>query len=91
MDYPLFCSKGLAIALRWSYNLISKLQAIVDQTNRDDSVRALLSKMDEVYTFLSTAELDDIKSMKTIIERITRQPVECSYFIQTYCGSQKFR
>ena len=77
--------------LRWSHDLICELQAIVDQANRDDSIHALLSKMDEVYTFLTNAELDDIGSMKMIIERITRQTVECSYFIQAYCGNQKFR
>jgi len=91
MDYPLFRFQGLAVAPRWSHNLIYELQTIIDQTNRDNSVRALLSKMDEVYMFLTTAELKDIRSMKVIVERITRQTVECSYFIQAYCGNQKFR
>jgi len=91
MDYPLFCFQGLAVVCRGSRNLIYELQTIIDQTNRDDSVHALLSKMDEVYTFLTTTELDDIRSMKAIIERITRQTLECSYFIQAYCENQKFR
>ena len=76
--------------LCWSHIPIYELQAIVDQVNRDDSIHALFSKMDEVYTFLTNAELDDIGSVKTIIERITRQTVECSYFIQAYCGNQRF-
>jgi len=66
-------------------------QTITDQANRDDSVRTLLSKMDEVYTFLTAAGLNDIQSMKAIVERITRQTLECSYFIQAYCGNQIFR
>ena len=91
MDYPLFCFQGLAVALCWPHDLIYESQTIVDQANRDESVHALLSKMVDVYTFLTTAELKEIESMKTILERITRQTVECSYFIQAYCGNLKFR
>ena len=76
---------------RWLQNLIYDLQTIIHQANLDDSVHALLLKMDEVYTFLTTAELNDVRSMKIIVERITRQTVECSYFIQAYCVDQKFR
>jgi len=39
---------------------------IIDQTTRDDSICSLLSKMDEVYTFLVKAELRDIESMKAV-------------------------
>ena len=92
MDYPLFRFQGPAISLSHQpCNLIYELQAIIDQANRDDSIRTLVSKMNEVYTFLTQAELNAIEFMKAIVERITRQTVECSYFIQTYCGNQKFR
>ena len=91
MDYPFFCFQGLAVASYWSQNLIYDLQTIIDQAHLDGSIHALLLKMDEVYTFLATAELNDIKSMKVVVERITRQTVECSYFIQAYSGNQKFR
>jgi len=47
--------------------------------------------MDEIYEFLTTAGLNDIMSMKAIVERITHQTVQCSYFIQAYCANQKFR
>ena len=80
-----------AVELWWSHNLIYELQIIIDQKNRDDSVCALVSKMDEAYAFLTVRGLNDIVSMGTIVERITRQTVECSYFIQAYCGNQKFR
>ena len=91
MDYPLFCFHGQVVALHRLHNLIYRLQTTIDQANRDDSVRALLLKMDKVYTFLTTAEMEAILSMKAIVERITRQTVECSYFIQAYCGNRKFR
>ena len=91
MDYSLFRFQGLATAPHRSRNLIFGGQTIIDQVNRDHSVCALLSKMEEVYVFLTTAELKAIESMKTIVERITRQTLECSYFIQAYCGNPKFR
>ena len=91
VDYLVSYFQGLAVALRWSPNLVYRSQAIIDQANRDNSIRALLLKMDEVYTFLTTAELEAITSMKAIVERITLQTVQCSYFIQAYCRNQKFR
>ena len=91
MDYPLFCFEGLAVALHRPRNLIYGRQIIIEQVQLDVSVCSLLSKMDEVYTFLTTAGLNDITSMKAIVERITHQTVQCSYFIQAYCGNQKFR
>ena len=62
---------------------------IIEQAHLDVSICALLSKMNEIYTFLTTAGLNDITSMKTVVERITHQTVECSYFIQAYCANQK--
>ena len=91
MVYPLFYFQGLVIVLHWLCNLIYGSQIIVKQAHLDDSIRDLLSKMDEVYTFLTTVGLKDIQPMKPIVERITRQTLECSYFIQAYCGNQKFR
>ena len=91
MDYPLFCFRGLANVFRWSRNLIYELQIIIEQADLDVSVCELLSKMNEIYTFLTTAELKAIESMKAIVERITLQTVQCSYFIQAYCANQKFR
>lgn len=57
---------------------------IIDQTIRDDSLRSLLPKMHRAYTFLTQAELQDIEFMKTVVERICHQTLECSYFIQEY-------
>ena len=63
----------------------------IDQKTRDDSVLSLLAKMEEVYSFLTKADLQDIESMKTVVERITHQTIDCSYFIQKYAKNEKFR
>lgn len=47
--------------------------------------------MDEVYTFLTGEELQRIESMKDVVECITRQTLECSYFIREYSNNEKFR
>ena len=91
MDYPLFYFQGLANPLRWSHNLIYGLQIITEQAHLDVSICEILSKMNEVYEFLTTAGLEAIDSMKTIVERINHQTLECSYFIQAYCVNHKFR
>ena len=90
VDYPLFCFQGLAFALHRLRNLIDRRQIIIEQANLDVSICELLSKMKEVYTFLTAEDLKDIRSMKAIVERITHQTLECSYFIQAYCANQKF-
>lgn len=64
---------------------------VIDQTTRDNSVRSLLSKMNEVYTFLMKEELRNIESMKTVVERICYQTLECSYFVREYSQNKKFR
>jgi hypothetical protein len=64
---------------------------VIDETTRDDSVRSLLLKMNEVYTFLMEEEFRNIESMKTVVERICCQNLECSYFIQEYSQNKRFR
>ena len=91
MDRPLFCFQGLPVARLLVIPSDLVCQTIIHQTTRDDSIRSLLSKMDEVYTFLVKAELRDIESMKTLIERICQQTLECSYFIREYSQNKKFR
>ena len=63
---------------------------IIDQTTRDNSVRSLISKMNEVYAFL-VKELRNIESMKTVVERICYQTLECSYFVREYSQNKDFR
>ena len=64
---------------------------IIDQVNRDHSIKSLFLKMEEVYTFLTGEELWRIESMKAVVERITRQTLECSYFIREYSKNEKYR
>jgi len=64
---------------------------IIGQVNQDNDVGSLLMKMNEVYTFLTQADLWDIKSMKTVVACICKQTLECSYFIQKYAQDTKFR
>ena len=47
--------------------------------------------MNEVYTLLTEKGLRDIKVMKSVVEHITFQTVECAYFIREYAKNEKFR
>ena len=47
--------------------------------------------MNEVYIFLTGEELRRIEFMKVVVECITRQTLECSYFIREYSKNEKFR
>ena len=64
---------------------------IIDQTNRDTEVCSLLTKMNDVYTFLMRQELRDIEFMKSVVATICKQTLECSYFIQKYAQDANFR
>ena len=66
-------------------------QMIIQQTNRDKDVCSLLTKMNEIYTFLTQQELRDIESMKILVATICKQTLECSYFIRRYAQDPKFR
>ena len=85
---PLSCFQGLAAAFHWSRNPIHRWQIIIEQAHLDASVCELLSKMNEVYTFLTTAELKAIESMKVIVGCITHQTLECSHFIRACCANR---
>lgn len=80
-------NSGTFMTIRWSCHLIYGLRIIIEHI----STYMLQTPFeDEVYTFLTTAELKAIESMKAIVERITHQTMQCSYFIQVYCVKQKF-
>jgi len=66
-------------------------QKIIDQKQLDVSICSLLSKMNEAYVSLTKTELSDIHVMKEVVNRISRQTLECSYFIQEYAQNKKFR
>ena len=64
---------------------------IIEQVNRDKSIRSLFLKMDEVYKFLTGEEFQRIECMKIVVERITSQTLECSRFIRDYSENENFR
>ncbi|KAG2337995.1 WD40 repeat-like protein [Suillus weaverae] len=58
---------------------------ILDQADRDDAVSSLLSKISEVYTFITEEEeLTKIQSMLAIYGKIAKQTLECADFIGHY-------
>ncbi|PPR04540.1 hypothetical protein CVT26_002507 [Gymnopilus dilepis] len=68
---------------------ISKI--ITDQADRDRSVQNLLDTMTDLYMVLNNERLEDIESMKSIVQCICQQTLECAYFIEGYAKDQKFR
>ena len=61
------------------------------QVERDDAINGLLNKMTEIYTLLNNEKLEEIKSMKPVVQCICQQTLECSYFIEEYAKNEKFR
>ncbi|KAG1727564.1 uncharacterized protein EDB91DRAFT_890641 [Suillus paluster] len=60
-------------------------QMILDQADRDAAVSGLLSKISEVYTFITEEEaLASVPSMPVIYGKIARQTLECADFIAHY-------
>ncbi|KAG2036511.1 hypothetical protein BDR03DRAFT_451693 [Suillus americanus] len=58
---------------------------ILDQADRDVAVSGLLSKISEVYTFITEKEeLAKIESMLAIYRKIAQQTLECADFISHY-------
>jgi hypothetical protein len=58
---------------------------ILTQADRDVTVSSLLSKISEVYTFITEEEeLAKIQSMLAIYGKIAQQTLECTDFISHY-------
>ena len=58
---------------------------ILDQAKRDDAVDVLLSKISQVYTFITQDEaLAKIRSMLVIYGKIAQQTLDCADFIAHY-------
>jgi hypothetical protein len=58
---------------------------ILDQADRDDAVSSLLSKVSEVFAFMTEEEeLAKITSMLAVYGKIARQTLECADFITHY-------
>jgi len=63
-------------------------QAIKGQLDRDKEITELLATMRDVYSFVEDVKKfpDKIDRLEDTILQILRQTVECSFFIQEYCG-----
>jgi len=58
---------------------------IIDQADRDDAVSSLLSKVSEVFAFMTEKEeLHKITCMLAVYGKIARQTLECADFITHY-------
>lgn len=57
---------------------------ILAQRDRDDSIRELLKKLGEVYSFTQNEILCKISSMHPILGKISQQTRECADFIGDY-------
>ncbi|KIK33561.1 hypothetical protein CY34DRAFT_35281, partial [Suillus luteus UH-Slu-Lm8-n1] len=62
---------------------------ILDQADRDDAVSRLLSKISEVFTFITEEkELMKIQSMLATYGKIAQQTLECADFIRHYAETK---
>jgi hypothetical protein len=66
-------------------------QIILAQVDRDKAVHDLLKKLCQVYSFITQDEmLDQISSMRIILQQISQQTLECAQFIENYSETKKF-
>ena len=68
--------------------LMGSEQAIKAQLDRDKEIAELLGTMKDVYSFVEDVKKfpDKIDRLEDTIIGILGQTVECSFFIQEYCG-----
>jgi len=68
---------------------ISWWQMILDQAARDDAVSTLLTKVSEVYDFITEGgTLAEIKSMQATYVKISQQTLVCADFIAHYAETK---
>ena len=74
--------------MSFSRLLMGSEQAIKGQLDRDKEITELLATMKDVYSFVEDVKKfpDKIDRLEDKILQILRQTVECSFFIQEYCG-----
>ncbi|KIK32138.1 hypothetical protein CY34DRAFT_182822, partial [Suillus luteus UH-Slu-Lm8-n1] len=63
---------------------------ILAQRDRDDSIRELLRKLGEVYSFTQNEMLGKISSMHPILGKISQQTCECADFVKKYSETTNF-
>ncbi|KAF8962292.1 hypothetical protein BDZ97DRAFT_1702551 [Flammula alnicola] len=70
--------------------LSSASKMIIGQNARDESISALLNKIENVYTFITQKDLETIKSMDIVVTRICQQTLECAYFLRDYTKAKSY-
>ncbi|KAF8965708.1 hypothetical protein BDZ97DRAFT_1810653 [Flammula alnicola] len=70
--------------------LSSAAKMIIGQNARDESISALLNKIENVYTFITQKDLETIKSMDIVVTGICQQTLECAYFLQDYTKAKSY-
>ncbi|TDL20643.1 hypothetical protein BD410DRAFT_871159, partial [Rickenella mellea] len=65
-------------------------KTIVAQGDRDDRIQRLYKIMDDVYTNVIEAESSRIESHTQLIAVMSRQTIECGYFITSYAKNKNF-
>ena len=64
---------------------------MLSQKARDEAIDRLVEVMNDVYSFVHEAEaLKDIESHKQIVAVITKQTIDCAYFIRDYAINKNF-
>ncbi|KAH7905203.1 hypothetical protein BJ138DRAFT_1165211, partial [Hygrophoropsis aurantiaca] len=64
---------------------------ILAQDSRDEAVLRLLTKLDQVYSFVSQDDtLAQMSSMRTIVARIAQVTMECAEFIRSFAETKGF-
>ncbi|KAG1902572.1 uncharacterized protein F5891DRAFT_143107 [Suillus fuscotomentosus] len=64
---------------------------MIAQAERDILIFNLLKKLAEVHCFMTQDDcLDEIESMRGIVEKIVQQTHECAHFIRDYSETKNF-
>ncbi|KAI0310037.1 hypothetical protein OF83DRAFT_1071175 [Amylostereum chailletii] len=72
--------------------LLAAVKPLLSQDERDKSVQKLLETMNDVYSHVKASEnLNDIDdTRKFVLQCMSRQTVECAYFIRDYSKVKRF-
>jgi len=78
-----------------AWSILSVAYKVVsNQMDLDSSVVDLVDAMTQMYDLVNAADcLADLSKnvvVKTILESMTRQTIECGYFIEDYCRRKAF-
>jgi hypothetical protein len=86
VEHSLCCSEGALSSTRaQEMLLIFSLQSILAQIDRDNRINQLVEVIDDVYSFVTDADMvKKIESQRKILVVMAQQTTECAYFIRDY-------